>query len=38
MIVYLVKIHVKKGLEDAFIKASLLNKAGSLKEEGGCTV
>ena len=34
MIVYLVKIHVKKGLEDTFIKASLLNKAGSLKEEG----
>ena len=34
MIVYLVKINVKKGLEDAFIKASLLNKAGSLKEEG----
>lgn len=34
MVVYLVKIHVKKGFEEAFIKASLLNKEGTRKEEG----
>ncbi len=34
MVLYLVKVFVKKGYEDAFIKASLLNKAGSEKEEG----
>ena len=34
MVLYLVKVYVKEGNEDAFIKASLLNKAGSEKEEG----
>ena len=34
MVVYLVKIHVKKGFEDAFIQASLLNREGARKEEG----
>ncbi len=34
MVVYLVKIHVKNGFEDAFIKASLLNREGTRKEEG----
>lgn len=34
MVVYLVKIHVKKGFEDAFIRASLLNKEGTRKEDG----
>ncbi len=34
MVVYLVRIHVKKGFEDAFIQASLLNKEGTGKEDG----
>ena len=34
MVVYVVKVYVKEGYEDAFIKASLLNKEGSDKEEG----
>ena len=34
MVVYLVKIYVKKGFEEAFIRASLLNKKGAGNEEG----
>ena len=34
MVVYVVKVYVKDGYEEAFIKASLLNKEGSEKEEG----
>ena len=34
MVLYLVKVYVKEGFEDAFIKATLFNKVGSEKEGG----